>query len=188
MFAFVMSITPGPNNIMLTSSGLMFGFKRSIPHMLGITAGCAVMSALCAVGVGAVFTALPQSETILKSIGSAYLLYLAWKLRRISVADDGVEEGRPMTFHGAAAFQFINPKAWIMAVSGAAGFLPKLQPFGLAVAVFCLVYCSVGLPCISVWAGAGAALRRYLRQRVWRIVFCTTMVVLTVYSAIAMWI
>jgi threonine/homoserine/homoserine lactone efflux protein len=182
-----MTITPGPNNVMLTSSGLMFGFKRSIPHMLGITAGCAIMFALCAVGVGTAFTALPQAEIVLKTVGSAYLLYLAWKLRRISVADDGAETGKPMTFLGATAFQFVNPKAWIMAVSGAAGFLPKLQPFSLAVAVFCVVYCSVGLPCISVWAGAGAALRRYLKQRVWRTAFCAVMVLLTLYSALAVW-
>jgi len=186
-FAFVMSITPGPNNIMLTSSGLMFGFSRSIPHMMGIIVGCAVMLALCAAGVSSAAALLPPVQFVLKIIGSIYLIYLAWKLRAMSFNTEPETIGRPMSFWGAAAFQFVNPKAWIMAVSGAAAFLPEVRPFSLAVILFCVVYCGVGLPCISVWAGAGAALRRHLAQAKWRRLFSGVMVMLTLYSATAIW-
>lgn len=186
-FAFVMSITPGPNNIMLTSSGLMFGFARSIPHIFGIIAGCAVMLALCAAGIGSAAALLPKVQFILKFAGSAYLIHLAWKLRTMSFNANQEGKGRPMSFWGAAAFQFVNPKAWVMAIGGAAAFLPDMQPFSLAVVVFCVVYCGVGLPCISVWASTGAALRRCLTQPKWRRLFSGVMVVLTLYSAAAIW-
>jgi threonine/homoserine/homoserine lactone efflux protein len=187
IFAFVSSITPGPNNIMLTSSGLMFGFMRSIPHMLGITFGFGVLLALCAVGIGSLIVAAPALHVVLKVAGSAYLLYLAWQLRSMVFADDGRRDAKPMSFTGAAMFQFVNPKAWIMAVTGVSAFLPIVQPAWVAVGVFCLVFCAINLPCVSVWAGAGAALRRYLSQPAWQRLFCVTMVLLTVYSAAAIW-
>jgi threonine/homoserine/homoserine lactone efflux protein len=188
IFAFVSSITPGPNNIMLTSSGLIFGFLRSIPHMLGITTGFGVMLALCAFGIGSLIVALPALHVALKIAGSAYLLYLAWKLRSMAFSQDERRDAKPMTFLGAAAFQFVNPKAWVMAVTGASAFLPMVQPAWFAVALFCLVFCVINLPCVGVWAGAGAALRRYLTQPKWQRLFCTVMVLLTVYSAAAIWL
>jgi threonine/homoserine/homoserine lactone efflux protein len=187
IFAFVSSITPGPNNIMLTSSGLMFGFVRSIPHMLGITFGFGVLLALCAVGIGSLIVAAPALHVVLKVAGSAYLLYLAWQLRSMAFADDSGSDAKPMSFAGAAMFQFVNPKAWIMAVTGVSAFLPVVQPAWVAVGVFCLVFCAINLPCVSVWAGAGAALRRYLSQPAWQRLFCVTMVLLTAYSAAAIW-
>ncbi|HAT30594.1 MAG TPA: lysine transporter LysE [Janthinobacterium sp.] len=188
MYAFVASITPGPNNIMLTSSGIRFGFLRSIPHMLGVTAGFGVMLALCAVGIGSLVLALPSMHIVLKAIGSAYLLYLAWQLRSMALQPDKSQQGRPMSFLAAAAFQAVNPKAWIMAITGASAFLPQAQSVWLAIGVFCLVFCSVNLPCISLWAGSGAMLRRYLDQAVWRRTFCVVMVALTLYSALAVWL
>jgi threonine/homoserine/homoserine lactone efflux protein len=188
IFAFVSSITPGPNNIMLTSSGIRFGFARSIPHMLGITFGFGVLLAMCAAGIGSLLMAVPQIHLILKVIGSGYLLYLAWQMRAMGFADSDASGSRPMTLFGAALFQFANPKAWIMAITGASAFLPLIQPVWLAVAVFCLVFCTVNLPCISVWAGTGAALRRYLSEPKWLRVFCAVMVILTVYSAISIWL
>jgi threonine/homoserine/homoserine lactone efflux protein len=95
---------------------------------------------------------------------------------------------KPMSFLGAALFQFANPKAWIMAVTGASAFLPLVQPVWFAIALFCLVFCAINLPCVSVWAGTGAALRRYLAQPMWQRVFSIVMVLLTVYSAIAIWL
>jgi threonine/homoserine/homoserine lactone efflux protein len=93
-----------------------------------------------------------------------------------------------MSLMGAALFQFANPKAWVMAVTGASAFLPVMQPLWFAVAVFCLVFCVVNLPCIGVWAGAGAVLRRYLAQPRWQRLFCMAMVLLTLYSAAAVWL
>jgi threonine/homoserine/homoserine lactone efflux protein len=187
IFAFVSSITPGPNNIMLTSSGILFGFMRSVPHMLGITVGFGLMLALCAAGIGSLVLAVPAIHVVLKVLGSGYLLYLAWKLRSMAFRQEENSKARPMSFLGAAAFQFANPKAWVMAVTGASAFLPLVQPVWFAITLFCVVFCAINLPCIGVWAGAGAALRRYLAQPLWQRVFCVVMVLLTVYSAIAIW-
>jgi threonine/homoserine/homoserine lactone efflux protein len=188
MFAFVSSITPGPNNIMLTSSGILFGFIRSIPHMLGITIGFGVMLALCAVGIGSLILAVPAIHVVLKILGSAYLLYLAWQLRSMSFKQDERTRTQPMSFIGAALFQFVNPKAWVMAVTGVSAFLPIVQPAWFAIALLCIVFCAINLPCIVVWAGTGAALRRYLTQPMWQRAFCIVMVLLTAYSAFAIWL
>jgi threonine/homoserine/homoserine lactone efflux protein len=188
LFAFVSSITPGPNNIMLTSSGIRFGFQRSIPHMLGITVGFGSMLALSAAGIGTLIVAMPAIHVVLKVLGSAYLLTLAWQLRSMGFQQNGSAAARPMSFLGAAAFQYVNPKAWVMAVTGASAFLPIVQPVWFAIALFCIVFCTVNLPCISLWTGTGAALRRYLTQPLWQRVFCAVMMALTVYSAVAIWL
>jgi len=187
-FAFVTSITPGPNNIMLTSSGVWFGFLRSIPHMLGITFGFVVLLAICAAGIGSLVIAVPAIHVLLKIAGSGYLLYLAWKLRSMRFSQEDSAHVRPMSFMGAALFQFANPKAWVMAVTGASAFLPLVQPVWLAIAIYCLVFGVINLPCVGVWAGAGAMLRRYLTQPLWRTFFSTVMVLLTIYSAVAIWL
>lgn len=186
-FAFVSSITPGPNNIMLASSGIWFGFRRSIPHMLGITIGFGVLLAICAAGIGTLVMAVPALQTVLKVAGSGYLLYLAWQMRAMNFDREAEQVHRPMGFTAAAVFQFANPKAWIMAITGGSAFLPNLAPVSLAIGVYCLVFCTVNLPCISVWAGAGALLRRFLADPVWQKVFCGVMIVLTAYSALAIW-
>ncbi|KRB89089.1 LysE family translocator [Noviherbaspirillum sp. Root189] len=188
LFAFVSSITPGPNNIMLTSSGILFGFQRSIPHMLGITFGFGIMLALCAAGVGSLLLTVPAIHIVLKVLGSTYLVYLAWNLRSMAFRQDENQHARPMSFMGAALFQFANPKAWVMAVTGASAFLPLMQPVWFAIALFCIVFCAVNLPCIGIWAGTGAALRRYLAQPRWQRLFCVMMVLLTLYSAVAIWL
>ena len=188
LYAFVTSITPGPNNVMLTSSGLRFGFARSIPHMLGITVGFAMLLALCAAGIGSLIIAVPSITLLLKTAGSVYLLYLAWQLRDIAYRPQQGHDARPMSLIGAALFQFANPKAWVMAITGASAFLPPLEPVGLAIALFCLVFAGVNLPCVAVWAGCGAVLRRYLDQPLWQRTFCIVMVVLTAYSAVAIWL
>ncbi|MBW9332695.1 LysE family translocator [Herbaspirillum sp. RU 5E] len=189
-FAFVSSITPGPNNIMLTSSGIWFGFRRSLPHMLGITFGFGVLLAVCAFGIGELVVTLPQVVLLLKALGCAYLLYLAWQLRRMAVSGAGERAVRPMSFRAAAMFQFANPKAWVMAITGASAFMPLLhkQSGWLAILIYCAVFCAINLPCVSVWAGAGALLRRYLEQPRWRAIFAAVMILLTLYSALAIWL
>ena len=187
LFAFVSSITPGPNTIMLTSSGVLFGFARSVPHLLGVTFGFGVLLALSAAGIGNLVLIMPSIHLVLKTLGSGYLLYLAWQLRKIAIRQDAAASRKPMSFLAAALFQFVNPKAWVMAISGSSAFLPPIQPVSMSILIFCLVFCAVNLPCVSLWAGAGAALRRYLAEPRWQRKFCAVMVLLTAYSALAIW-
>ncbi len=188
LFAFVSSITPGPNNIMLTSSGIRFGFARSIPHMLGITSGFALMLIACALGIGSLILAMPTLHVVLRVAGSGYLIYLAWQLRSIAFSQNMTPDQRPMTFFGAAMFQFVNPKAWVMAVTGVAAFMPVVQPIALAIGLFCAVFSAINFPCVGVWAAGGAALRRHLAEPKWQRLFCGVMVVLTLYAALAIWL
>ena len=161
-FAFVSSITPGPNNIMLLSSGVNFGFRRSLPHMLGIGAGFVALLLAVGFGLGAVLTAYPQLHLALKIAGGAYLLYLAWRIAmsRSMSAGQG-EAARPMTFLEATAFQWVNPKAWVMAVTAMAIYTSPEAPF-LTVVLVAAAFGIVNLPCVSSWAAFGTALRGFL--------------------------
>ena len=116
-FAFVSAITPGPNNLMLVASGVNFGFRRTVPHILGITIGFPSMIFLVGLGVMQLFDLWPPSYVILKVLCVAYLLYLAWKVANAAPPKEAQTEGRPLTFIQAAAFQWVNPKAWSMALS-----------------------------------------------------------------------
>jgi len=162
VFAFVTSITPGPNNFMLLASGVNFGFTRTIPHMLGI--GFGFLSLLLAVGfgLGTVLTALPALHMTLKIAGGAYLLYLAWKIA-MSRSMGGQANGKtqPMTFLEATAFQWINPKAWVMAMTGMALYTDADRPF-ISVLLISIAFAVVNVPSVSCWAGFGMALRGFL--------------------------
>ena len=166
VYAFVTSITPGPNNFMLLASGVNFGFLRTIPHMLGI--GFGFLSLLLGVGfgLGAVLTAFPALHTVLKIAGCAYLLYLAWRIGMSrSLGKDGDVKARPMTFIEASAFQWINPKAWVMAVTAMAVYTNPDAPF-LSVLLISGAFALVNLPSVSSWAGFGMALRGFLADPV----------------------
>jgi threonine/homoserine/homoserine lactone efflux protein len=165
-YSFVTSITPGPNNLMLLSSGVNFGFSRSIPHMLGIGIGFVVLLLAVGFGLGAVLSAFPALHTALKIAGSAYLLYLAWKIAMTrSVSGREGQNVRPLTFLDAAAFQWVNPKAWVMAVTAMAVYSDPRSPF-VSVLLISAAFGIVNLPCISVWAGFGTALRGFLADPV----------------------
>ncbi len=168
LFAFVTSITPGPNNLMLMASGVNFGFRRTIPHMLGI--GIGFLSLLLGVGfgLGAVLAAYPVLHMALKIGGGAYLVYLAWRIamaRSMGSADAEADEARPMTFLEAAAFQWVNPKAWVMAITAMAIYTNPQAPF-LSVVLVAVAFALVNLPCVSTWAGFGVALRGFLSDPV----------------------
>lgn len=165
LFAFVSSITPGPNNVMLTASGATFGYRRTLPHMLGISVGASVMLLLVGAGLGTVFDAMPRLYTALKYIGALYLLYLAWRIARAGGVDGAAARSKPFTFFEAAAFQWVNPKAWIMAVGIVATYTPQDQFFHNLI-LAALVLSLVNFPSISVWTLFGAALRRVLHNPV----------------------
>lgn len=162
IYAFVSSITPGPNNFMLLASGVNFGFVRTIPHMLGIGVGFVSLLLGVGFGLGAVLSAFPALHLALKIAGAAYLLYLAWKIamsRTLGNAKD--ERAKPMTFLQAAAFQWVNPKAWVMAVTAMAIYTDARAPF-LSVILISFAFGMVNLPSVSCWAGFGVALRGFL--------------------------
>ncbi|MDH1524860.1 LysE family translocator [Achromobacter mucicolens] len=163
LFALVSSITPGPNNVMLASSGLNFGFRRSVPHLLGVNLGFTLMIFLVGVGLGSVFQQTPALYTVLKYAGAAYLLYLAWKIANSGPLDEGEARGKPFTFLQAAAFQWVNPKAWVMAVGVVATYTPQ-NGFFANLVIATLVCGIVNLPSIGIWVTFGTALRRVLHR------------------------
>lgn len=166
VYAFVTSITPGPNNLMLLASGVNFGFVRTIPHALGIGGGFLSLLLAVGFGLGAVLTAFPALHLVLKIAGGAYLLYLAWRIAMSRSMGTGAStEGRPMTFLEAAAFQWVNPKAWVMAVSAMAIYTNPAQPF-LSVLIVAGAFAAVNLPSVSTWAGFGTGLRGFLADPV----------------------
>ncbi|ALM52249.1 LysE family translocator [Halomonas huangheensis] len=164
LFMMSMTLTPGPNNVMLTASGANYGFRRTIPHLLGIIAGCFVLFCSVAMGLGMIFERFPVVQTALKIVGSVYLLYLAWKIATAPPPQFRQEGARPLTFLQAATFQFANPKAWVMGIALMASFLPETgNPWlnALIVAAFAEL---VAFPCISLWAGFGTAVGRTLKS------------------------
>ncbi|TIN25392.1 LysE family translocator [Mesorhizobium sp.] len=166
VYAFVTSITPGPNNFMLLASGVNFGFAKTIPHMLGISIGFLVLLLAVGFGLGAVLIAFPVLDTALKIAGGVYLLYLAWKIAMSrSLSSKGEAKARPMRFIDAAAFQWVNPKAWVMAITAMAVYAVPEHPF-LSVALVSIAFTVVNLPSVSVWAGFGTALRGFLSDPV----------------------
>ncbi|MFN3657086.1 MAG: LysE family translocator [Pseudolabrys sp.] len=187
MFAFAMACTPGPNNIMLTASGVNFGFARTIPHMSGVTLGFLVLVAACAAGLGLVFATLPVLHTALKVSGAAYMLWLAWKVANAGAAGEGGtnEAGEPLTFLQAAAFQWVNPKGVVAALSGVALFMRPghaLTDFAIMAAMFALAT----LVSVVIWTGFGVALRRLLQNPRHARIFNAAMALLLVASIVPM--
>lgn len=171
VYMISMTITPGPNNVMLTASGANYGYWRTLPHILGIMAGCFVLFAAIALGLGLLFERYPLFQSLLKIVGSIYLLYLAWKIANAPPPDLSAQgQGRPLTFWQAAGFQFANPKAWVMGLALMAGFLPEGGSTLLNALLLAGSAELIALPCISLWAGFGIAIGRLLRsERSWRI-------------------
>jgi threonine/homoserine/homoserine lactone efflux protein len=184
-YSFVMSITPGPNNVMLTASGANFGFRRTVPHIAGIVAGFSVaLLAVCA-GLDVIFTRWPNLQVVLRWAGAAYLVYLGWRILRAGEAKAG-NSPKPLTFLEAAAFQFLNPKAWVMILTAAALFLPRELGFLSACAYMVVVMALINLPCITVWALFGSSLRGFLARPGGRVAFNAAMAVALTVTGVAM--
>lgn len=182
LFAFVTSITPGPNNMMLLASGVNFGFSRTIPHMVGISVGFFLLVMGVGFGLGSAFKAWPWLYTLLRYAGAAYLLYLAWKIATSGPASDSVDSrGEPISFLGAALFQWVNPKAWIMAIGAISTYTP-MQGYFTNVLVIAAVFALINLPSVGVWAGFGGLLRNVLRNPTSLRVFNVVMAALLVAS------
>jgi threonine/homoserine/homoserine lactone efflux protein len=166
LFAFVSSITPGPNNLMLLASGVNFGFVRTIPHMLGIGIGFLILLLAVGFGLGTLLTAYPPIHTALKVTGGAYMLYLAWKIGTSrTMGKAGRTGANPMTFLQAAAFQWVNVKAWVMAATAMSLYTSAERPF-LTVVLVAVAFALVNVPSVATWAGFGTAMRGFLADPV----------------------
>lgn len=179
-FAFVSSVTPGPNNMMLMASGANFGFRRTVPHMFGIGIGFTFMIFLVGIGLMQVFDRWPVSHTILKVVSVAYMLWLAWKIANAAPPEKAQTTGTPMTFLQAAAFQWVNPKAWTMALTAITIYAPDRAI--VSILTVALAFGFVNFPSVSVWTVLGQELRRVLKGPKSLRAFNWTMAVLLVLS------
>jgi threonine/homoserine/homoserine lactone efflux protein len=157
VFAVAALFTPGPNNIMLMTSGLNFGFVRTLPHALGVALGFGFLVLVIGFGLGAVFSAYPVIYTVLKFAGAAYLLYLAWRIANAGPVAGGVR-GRPMTFLEGAAFQWVNPKGWVIAVGAVAAYA-AIARFPLNVVMIAGLFTFIGTLSSWTWLLFGTGLR-----------------------------
>ncbi len=185
-FAFAAAMTPGPNNVMLTASGVNFGFVRTIPHMVGVALGFATLLAAAGLGLGTLFVAWPQAQAVLKTVGAAYLLWLAWKIASaagIGAKDDAA--ARPLTMLQGALFQWVNPKG-IVATLGAIALFVRPDRMLSDLVVLILVFTAATSLAVVTWTAFGAGLRRFLRDPVKIRVFNVTMALLLVASIVPM--
>jgi threonine/homoserine/homoserine lactone efflux protein len=180
LFAFVTSVTPGPNNLMLMASGANFGFRRTVPHMLGVSLGFVLMAFLVGVGLAGLFQTYPVAQTALKVISVVYMLWLAWKIAHAAAPKDREVGVSPMTFLQAAAFQWVNPKAWAMATYAVTLYAPDRSLW--AVALVAVIFGAINLPSVSLWTLIGQQLRRVLTNTRRLTIFNWTMAGLLILS------
>ena len=183
LFCFVSGVTPGPNNIMLMTSGVNFGFRRTLPHLVGVVLGFAAMVALIGLGLDAIFARFPQLMPVMRWAGAAYLLWLAWRIANSGPMREGEVEGRPLGFLAAAAFQWINPKGWVMAISALTAY-SVTDDYTISVLAVALTYLAIGFPSSGAWVVFGSAMRKALRDPGIARAFNLTMAALLVASIV----
>ena len=178
-FAFVTSVTPGPNNVMLMASGANFGMRRTLPHMLGVSLGFGAMVAVLGLGLDRAIAAAPGLAAAMKWVSIAYMLWLAWKIAHASApGGGGAGRSAPMGFWAACAFQWVNPKAWMMGL----GALSAYSAGAGGVLVVALVFTLVNLPSVAIWVAMGQWMRAILRRPRWLLAFNRGMALLLIVS------
>ncbi len=179
-------LSPGPNNIMLLSSGLTFGYKRTIPHMLGIMLGFPFMVLLIGLGLGIVFEKFPIIFSILKIVGIVYLFWMAFKIANNKSSFDikDEQESKPFTFLQSAAFQWVNPKAWIMAITAISIFVTSNENATIQVLIISIIYMISGMISTNTWTAGGVLLKRFIKDEKSVRVFNITMAILLILSVI----
>lgn len=184
-FIFSMSVTPGPNVIMIAHSGVNFGFRRSIPHIFGITIGFTVLSLTVALGLGSLVKQFPYIETAIRLLGSAYLAYLATRIIISTQKSDETEkQGKAYGFLDAFVFQFANPKAWVMALVASAFLVSKGNPEVQDYLLYTFLILAILFPCVVAWNLFGVGLRRFLERPLYRKLFNFTMAALLLVSSV----
>lgn len=186
LFAIASTGTPGPNNLMILASGLNYGIRRSIPHLLGICTGVPLMILAIGMGLDQLFSRWPLLFTVLKVAGISYLLFLAWKIATTRVSDSDRTVTQPMTYMQGALFQWVNPKAWVMVLSAVASFTVTDQQLAPQIAGIALTFLPIGLMCVGCWLVAGESLRQLLRDARKQQLFNLFMACLLVLSIVPM--
>lgn len=182
LFAVVSSITPGPNNMMILASGVNFGFARSLRHLFGIVLGFGLMILLVGLGLHTLLERFPLIHSAMRWIGAAYLLWLACKLASAGPPSANPAQATgPMGFFAAAAFQWVNPKAWVMAMTAISTFLPA-QAQALHILSLAALFTALNLPCVAIWGAFGSAMRRVLQNPLRLRIFNITMALALVGS------
>lgn len=182
IFAASTSITPGPNNIMIMASGLNFGKRKSFPHYLGICIGFPTMVALVGLGFGVIFDKYPLIHELIKVVGIIYLLYLSWLIANSAPKSLESAESKPVSFWQAVLFQWVNPKAWIMATGAVAAYTSATSDIYVQVLLIALVFFLVSFPCIGSWLFFGVWLKKFLKEQLHQRVFNISMASLLVIS------
>ena len=163
-YNFVMYVTPGPNNSILTASGIKFGFLRSIPNILGIPTGHGLQLALVCLGLGSLFTAFPILLDILRYVGASYILYLAYRMFGSLNITSSEEKSRPLKYYEAILFQFVNPKAWVICITAVSLFYPEKENLIIGTIFMVIMSTIINIPSISIWAFGGNVIRLYLNN------------------------
>jgi len=164
LFTVTTWATPGPNNTMLLTSGLNYGIRRSLPHYLGIILGFPTMFIAIGLGLARLFDQFPLLHSLLKVSGALYLTYLAWRIATTPISDLSAGKGKPFTFVQAAAFQWVNPKAWVMAIGAIATYTVVGSQYEIQVVTIALIFLIFGAPCSLLWLWFGASLKRFLQR------------------------
>jgi threonine/homoserine/homoserine lactone efflux protein len=186
VFAFVGAATPGPNNFLLLASGIRAGFRRTLPFVFGISVGFATLLALVGAGLGQLFLRFPQVQLALKVLGTAYFFWLAWKIVTAPAPRD--DDTRPlMGFWTGAAFQYVNPKAWLICITAVSLYLPSGSGYE-PLLVLVVLAIAVGMPANLAWAGAGQGMRRFITSPIYLRRFNLVMAALLVLSIIPVWL
>lgn len=182
LFAFVAAITPGPNNTMVLTSGVNFGVMRTVPHILGIAFGFAFMVIAIGCGLGEVFKEFPVLYTVIRFAGAAYLLYLAWKIAGSrSIGKSNSSHSKPIGLFSAMAFQWVNPKSWMMAISAVSAYTTRTHYFSNVFDI-AIIFLVVVIPCCYLWTVFGSKLRQYLTNAKRLRIFNISMAILLVAS------
>jgi threonine/homoserine/homoserine lactone efflux protein len=182
IFATSTTITPGPNNIMIMTSGLNYGIKSSIPHLLGICFGFPAMVIMVGLGFSVVFEMYPVLHELIKVLGVAYLLYLAWLIATSSPTSLDAENARPLSFIQAALFQWVNPKAWVMATGAVSAYTSISSDIFSQVIIIAFAFFIVAFPCVGIWLVFGVCLKKYLHSPKHQKVFNLSMAILLIAS------
>ena len=161
-YNFVMYVTPGPNNSILTASGIKFGFVKTVPNIFGIPTGHGIQLALVCFGLGSLFTYYPILLDILRYIGSAYILYLAFRMFGSLNISNAEEKSRPLKYYEAILFQFVNPKAWVICITAVSLFYPEKENLFVGTIFMVIMSTLINIPSISIWAFGGSVIRHYL--------------------------